>query len=435
MRNIRLYISVVVVATVGSLLSTSCDKNVFDQQVYENIVERSFPTDTVDSHHDWQLSVIATTHISCDVAGTWRVALLSANPQEQSQAEILAEQYVTAGENAMLTYLLPKVQQQMWGVAYDATGQLLALQELTAGNPSCRLTEADVPATTGSKQLSRQRVYYLYESEFPKPGDWDFNDLVLTIETPQPVPPGSTDDSELAARQVRLHVTLEAVGCNLQLAAAIRFVGIKFSEVESITTEGNLSFVRNSTYPRSIITDDALLQQGRNGDAVLCLFDDAHLAVYSRTSESGMVFRYYYNVSHTTSDVYHIFNAPEVTYLITFRDAQTARLFSAASLDPFIISPFNGANWEIHQYQYRMQQTMFEYVTEDQGNFHTGYSWCLSVPYSWFRYAIEKNPLGTLKNGVISGAYSVFGHSYGQWVADRNTATDWYLYPSSRMVY
>ncbi|MCR4919347.1 MAG: LruC domain-containing protein [Prevotella sp.] len=424
-----------VAAMAAALLTAGCNKNMFDRQVYEDIMVRSFPTDTVDYHHDWQLVYSTTTNVTCDVDGTWRVCLLTASPHADGQALLMVEQHVSAGQTASMSYLLPKALQQMWCAAYDATGQLIALKSCPAGQPVCRLTAADVPPTAGGSLLSRQRLCYLYEAEFPRSGDWDYNDIVLTIDAPEPLAPASTDASNLAARQVRLHVTLQAVGCNRQVAAAIRFVGIRYGEVQSIVAEDGQGLVRNESCPRYIIKDDALLQRSENGEAVLCLFDDAHLAVNPVTTESGMVPRYHYNVRHAESDVFRVFDAPEATYVITFRDVQTARLFSAAALDPFIISPYNGANWEIHQYQYRTQETMFEYVTIDRGNFNTGISWCIAVPHQDFRHTTEGTPLGLLIDGIISGAYSAYGHSYGQWVASCNKSVDWYLYPSEALVY
>lgn len=47
---------------------------------------------------------------------------------------------------------------------------------------------------------------------------------------------------------------------------------------------------------------------------------------------------------------------------------------------------------------------------------------------SWFRWSNELTPMSTL-SGYTDPSYNTTGHSFANWVADHNAATDWYKYP------
>jgi hypothetical protein len=40
-----------------------------------------------------------------------------------------------------------------------------------------------------------------------------------------------------------------------------------------------------------------------------------------------------------------------------------------------------------------------------------------------------------MKNSIVSGSYQTIGHSFGEWVMDATSATDWYEYPADGAVY
>jgi hypothetical protein len=61
--------------------------------------------------------------------------------------------------------------------------------------------------------------------------------------------------------------------------------------------------------------------------------------------------------------------------------------------------------------------------------------WALKIPSGDFKYPIEKQSLGLYKNGVLTGAYMMMDHSYGQWIADHTSSIDWFLYPTVGLVY
>ena len=53
--------------------------------------------------------------------------------------------------------------------------------------------------------------------------------------------------------------------------------------------------------------------------------------------------------------------------------------------------------------------------------------WALLVPDANFHYPVEGITIGMYRNGLVSGAYSRYNHSFGQWGRNRNISTDWWL--------
>ena len=64
------------------------------------------------------------------------------------------------------------------------------------------------------------------------------------------------------------------------------------------------------------------------------------------------------------------------------------------------------------------------------------YPWALMIPGD-FKYPYEFVQIGSYPNGVKKGAYQTDGHSFAEWALDpsHNTATDWYNYPQSGLVW
>lgn len=419
-------------------LSGCRKKEMFSPEEYQHLVDLTFPVADVDKSHDWLLAMERSVRVECQVDGVTRVQVLTKDPTRETQAEVVAEQRAQKGQSLVMTALVPKVQQQLCVVATDDSDRLLALKTIGIDDPVALLANSDAPPSGYTYNMTlRQRVYYLYEASFPTTGDWDYNDIVLTIDSPEPMVPTDPANAELAARQMVLHVTLQAVGYPWQLAAAIRLAGISRTQVESVTSTSykGLGLQRNVDYPPSLLPEEGMLLTSRQGEAVMALFDDAHLAVYSQRQDNGMPYRYYYNVEHKDNDTYKEFPAPEADYVITFSSEQDARLFTLARIDPFIITDYNGGKWEIHKYPMRVQQTLYEYVSENQENFKTGYTWCMEVPYAWFRYPTEGRPMGRSSEDQISGAYTTWSHSYVEWALNSKASLDWYLYPNTKMVY
>lgn len=405
---------------------TACVRDTFRYYGYEKELEGYFPVDSIDTNHTWALTKTCTNFVSGNVSGAAKVQILSGNPYDETGVEILAEVATGTLVSKQVYYVAPVSQTQICVAALDEDGNYLRMVGAAINKESIALGTTVPSGTPNSTSL--QRVYYCFEADYPNPGDWDYNDIVMSV-TKEP-----TDDAEVVA----LHVTLNAVGFLSQIGAALRLVGYQYGDVE-ITQDEGATFVREPERERTLIKQSEVQLRGLTGEAVINLFDDAHLAMYPLAND-GTVYRRYFNTvtSPSSSNNGAVQPAVTVTYYINFHDAYTARRFSLAEIDPFIVVQYGtaGSNfWEVHTYPYKLSEVLYSYYNGAAQSYDNGFSWALTIPYGKFRYPQEEQPIGEYKKTIVAGAYQERGHSFGEWILDSSKAQDWYLYPASGAVY
>lgn len=266
-----------------------------------------------------------------------------------------------------------------------------------------------------------QGYTFCFEDNYPSPGDYDFNDVVVSV-----IPSTS-------GKKMIMKVTLDAVGATKQLAGAIRLAGIKASDITSLTKNGSTKEETtnlNTTFiARQYITDvknNRLLSRSSAGeDVVIPLFNDAHYAI------SGSMDRNFYNTKE--SDDAETAKTDTLTYTITFKDETTASKLVVDSLDAFVIYSYNSVNWEIHTFPFKTCKVLYD---RNEGS-SSYYPWAFVVPKPFY-YPLEWQPI-TVKISDTSttdtGAYSVEGNSFAGWAADKTTNTEWYKHPVTSKVY
>lgn len=260
---------------------------------------------------------------------------------------------------------------------------------------------------------------FCYEDNYPAPGDYDFNDVAISVFP-------STNNNKMT-----LKVTLDAVGAAKQSAGAIRLAGIKASDITSITKSGstkeqytglNTIFI-NSIYITDVQNNRLTGRSSVGNDVVIPLFNDSHSTI------SGSMNRYFYNtvVGGQTA-------VPDtVTYSITFKDAATASKLVVDSLDAFILYDYNSAKWEVHTFPFKGCKVLYD---RNEASSST-YPWAVVVPKPFY-YPVEFQPITvkiTDSSATDTGAYSTTGHSFAGWAADKTTNLDWYKYPIITKVY
>ena len=409
-------------AAAASLFATiSCNKDMYDEGEYKKYVEIVSPVDKVDSLHTWKLATVHQLQVTANTHnGTRRLLILSDDPRSKD-VDILTSTYMTDGQTVAVSFSAPTLNQQFYAALLNAEGTY-TLQPFAAGQTAISFDDTTDPVRLYTK-LTPQTYTYCFDETFPLPDDYDFNDLVLRISL-----------ERTGQNQISVGVTLAAVGGEKQIAAAIRFVGYKHTNIESITVaEGDTPF--NDDIPSQsydIMDSRDLLVGGRNDEALLNLFDDAHWAMGDRLSTSyGLFKRKRYNVSSSTGDDYQMMAPHTVTYLVNFLDGSKLNDFTFASIDPFIIADYNGAYWETHTYEHMMAKVKYDYQASDIKNL----PWALEIPNGTFRYPLDGVNMGFIKNGVTFGAYMTTGYSFGEWAEDHTKSADWYFYPTGNMVY
>ena len=407
------------------LMTTSCNKDMFDEEFYNQIVEIAQPVVGIDQSHTW---VMSTTHYITVQPGAFtgmeRLLILSGNPAAKESATVLGSYPLTGEDKEYVSFVAPTIQTSFYAALVDANGTY-TLAAFTANDRSVDFSNPVATRVSINERLVGQQTFtYCFEDEMPQPGDYDYNDVVLRIS-----------HERTAKDQITLNVTLAAVGTQAQVAAAIRLVDFKYNDIVSVTTVDNESF--DDGYKKSAIPfidgDDNLLA-GIDSVAVINVFEDAHWAtdVIGYASE-GFLPRYMYNVSKNTSEEFEMMTPRTISYVITFKNPLLLNYFTMESIDPFVIVEYNGILMENHAtYRYRNQTVLHEY-SQPQGAVIL--PWALTVPSGSFRYPLHGEHIGYAKNGALFGSYMTTGHAFGEWASDKNKSTDWYNYPTNNMVY
>jgi len=417
--------TLLILVVISILMGTvSCaDKDAYDPERHQAIISYVSPVDSVDQQHTWLLTENHTYSVSIDAnVGATRLEIYSENPVESTEAELISRVFVKSGQTVTLTVSMPVLLTTLYAALVDDDGKYT----VTSFSKTSRSVSFSNPiATQQSPLLTTPKIMaysYCYEEDFPEPGDYDYNDVVMRIGL-----------ERTGQKTMDIHVTLSAVGASRGLTGALRLVGYRYQDIDSIKAKDDKTLNKNvpSTCYEIIKTDD-ILQRGRNGEAVLNLFLDAHWAMGDDLPETNGDFpRYKYNVSKTYSTGYELTYAKNVTFTVYFKSESNLNNITLDMLDPFIMAYYVGGVVEIHTDEFAAAQTMYEYNTLSFKDL----PWALKIPTRYFKYPLEDVEIGFRKKGVLLGAYMTTGHSFGEWCEDHRNYLDWYLYPEDYQVF
>jgi hypothetical protein len=404
-----------------TMVTLSCEKEKFDKDAYNELVDYQFLVDNMDKEHEWCLTHSDTVTIINKGEDIYTVQVLTANPYLSEDAEIAAEgicfqNQQKDGYETTLSYTLPSTQTQAYIAAKRKNGSYIGVVYFAVGTDTVDL-DIEVMQTAGTlKEPQPQTFTYLYEEGFPLPGDFDFNDLVLRI----------SKSTTSLSYQVDLKVTVDAVGAARTYAAAIQLAGIKYTDIEKVEILEEKAMDAGYPLRRMTIDSDKTLLKGRNGEAVINLFESGHYVMNNELNSVGSVQTLLYNTETTERKNQSATVSPVTrTYRITFKDRSVTRAFTFDQIDPFLIQEYNGGLWEIHTYRYKFAEVLKSIYNGKQAYYDNHVSWSVVIPKGDFRYPIEGMSLGTYNNisGETFGPYM----SFADWMKDHTQNNDWYL--------
>lgn len=420
--------SLIVKMIAGALtliVAASCDKNVYDEKRHGDLIHYYSSVDSVDQQHMWMLSQTKVLRYQVPAAGNYKqLQVYSANPLVDRNAELMNSIYVSAGQVGSLSLNVP-YQVSMLYVALVDGAENLTVASVPSSQAMVDFSEVATGRAVSS--IKPQTYTYLFEENYPEPGDYDYNDVVLRIS-----------QQRTAKNQITVGVTIAAVGAVKQIAGCIRLVGYRFQDIDTVSTTTGMSF--NDGINKQILyfhKETDLLIEGNNHEAVLNLFCDAHWAMaFNPSADYGLFQRKKYNVTTESGDNAQLRSTRTINYVITFKDDVTLDNFTHETLDPFILTDYNAGTWETHTEQFKSAQVLHKYFVPSFKDL----PWALMVPDANFKYPLEGSEIGYRKKtdtGVVAmfGAYTTIGHSFGEWAEDHNNYLDWYLYPNTALTF
>ncbi len=415
---------------VMMIAGSGCNRDMYDQKTAQDLMDSVSPVDSVDPNHTWMLTQTKTLMVTTPDTGAIKmVRILTANPRETGNAEVVGEAYASADKTVTMSVTFSNRLKTLYAAAVDSADYYT----LTSFEPDVT-SSVDFEDPIFVHEVlpyvpEAQQYTYCYERQYDLnlAYDFDYNDIVMRIS-----------QERTGEKEMSYHVQLAAVGLDIQMAGAINLVGFKYDDVESVKTVDSLSFntTNGKDVPDQILTvakDKSFLLKGRTNEAVLNLFVDAHWATGDLLEEDfGIMKRKYYNVQKASGGDFQLMVPRTITYVVTFKSADALNMASIDRLDPFIYYGFNGVNFETHLFQYRNNQTLNSYPPSKLKTL----PWALCIPFKTFRWPLEGINMGFIMDGGHTfGAYPNMPHSFGEWSMDRTRATDWYEYPQENQVF
>lgn len=307
---------------------------------------------------------------------------------------------------------------------------------VTLSDEGCGAAYAGAPDEEERPEVP-QSFRYCFEDNFPDAGDYDFNDVVLTVKP------------TLNEKTLTVQVSLDAVGATKNIGAAMRLIGVKSEDLESYSVSNGFPSPEGQGLGdyKNIETSETFLVEGKSPNntqnMVVVFFKDAHWAMNPVKTDNGGVWRYFWNTVERNDAYEHkkyTDEPPTATYTFVFKEADKANQMLAENLyDVFIVEPYGGGYWEVHTVQngFKTAQVVTP-IKPDGAAYERAYGnnmpWAIMVSGD-FQYPLEWHSIGKNKNGELSGAYKTLGHAFAEWAEDSETATDWYLYPDEEEVF
>jgi LruC domain-containing protein len=431
MNYMRTFFKIVLCAMI-LLQVVACKKDLYDKEQYQKYLKYMSPVDSVDQRHDWKLTTPKQYSFIADAGSNiQKVMVLDVNPFNSKQANVLNQATITDGGSSKFAVSVPLSATTLYAALVDADGRFYVKSFPVSQEKDISFLGASAAIPT-QLTLTPQTYTYCFEKDLPLVDDYDYNDLIIRL--------GIEKDLENPC-QVTLQLTLSAVGCTNQIAAFVRLCAFNKDNVEDITTIDGKTLNDNLPAGSKNLTDKInTFQWGRNSDAVICLFADAHWAMNNNqetSANAGAITRKNYNVlsdiSYDQLDLYETTVYRKQSYVITFTNADVAKNFTLEDIDPFIVTLYNGARFETHLDYYKNSEVLYEYQLEQDIK---DLPWALAIPSESFQYPLEGQQMGFRKRtstGVAfnDGAYTDFG----EWVENYKAFLDWYKRPNEQKVW
>ena len=279
--------------------------------------------------------------------------------------------------------------------------------------------EGNTPDESGSETPTDPVSYtYVFEDNFPLVGDYDFNDVVLDVETYY-----HREKNTNHIKRIQLDVTLAAAGASKPLGVGLRITGINKSDIREIKTGG----------------DDSRFQESFNSSYNKFRYNNV---TYMEDSDPSVVIP-------VAGEVHNVFGvepgemvntgigvtAKEYTYevIIELTDqTRTEPLFSKDNLDFFICYQYKSMEqrMEVHLYEFwGYGATAAGTIQQENLDLAGNNTWAICVPYG-FRY--PKETINVSRTDIPeASAYPEFIY----WAQDRTQYTEWYEHPVEENVY
>ena len=120
-------VSILLILVVTILTTVACVRDTFRYYGYEDQLEGYFPVDSIEKNHPWTLTSTCSSYVTGNVAGAVKVQVLSGNPFNEEDVEILAEASAESRVSRQMSYMVPQIQKNICAAVLDKDGNYLRM--------------------------------------------------------------------------------------------------------------------------------------------------------------------------------------------------------------------------------------------------------------------------------------------------------------------
>lgn len=258
---------------------------------------------------------------------------------------------------------------------------------------------------------------YVFEDNFPRVGDYDFNDVVLDVQTIY-----HREKTTNNIKKIQLNITLAAAGASKAVGVGLRIADIKKNDIKEIKTGGDDRRFQDSFNDRNnkFKYNSSSYMEDDDPNIVIPIAGEVHNVFGVELGK----------LVNTGADV--TTNAYTYEIIIELADqSKTTPLFSKDNLDFFICYQYQSMQkrMEVHLYEFwKYGATAAGTVQQANLDVAGNNTWAICVPYG-FRYPKE------LVNISIKDSQTCAYPDFIEWAKDRNSNQDWYKNPINSNVY
>lgn len=417
---------------------TSCkEANLFDENDYNEFVTNAFPVQNIDPLHDWSTTYKYPFRVGIGYEGAYTLKFYSDNPKYLS-SRLLNTCYVDGNQTYDIRVTAPSVVDKIYVSLVDDKGQrrIREVNATTSLNDVVfsEATSAEDIISNESESMDVPQTYtFCFEENFPQPGDYDFNDVVMGVTLNKSL--------ENGVRYLTVGIEVRAVGSGSRLAAAMRLADVSAKDVVGTTYEraGAKHYFFTQYGDQDMLPkfgdNNEFLTMHNSTDLVIPVFNDAHYFISGGVTMAALPERNFYNTVTDEEDLRgKAVTAKSQTFKFAMNDATLFNNFSVSDIDLFILEEYNAGVFEVHTIPYKTAEVIDEWAavnSDGSSPYGSNYPWALLIPGE-FKYPIEGLSIGKAKGNVIGGAYLGFS----SWAQNRNSNKNWYNKPQdSEVVY
>ena len=417
---------------------TSCkEANLFDENDYNEFVTNAFPVQNIDPLHDWSTTYKYPFRVGIGYEGAYTLKFYSDNPKYLS-SRLLNTCYVDGNQTYDIRVTAPSVVDKIYVSLVDDKGQrrIREVNATTSLNDVVfsEATSAEDIISNESESMDVPQTYtFCFEENFPQPGDYDFNDVVMGVTL--------NKSMENGVRYLTVGIEVRAVGSGSRLAAAMRLADVSAKDVVGTTYEraGAKHYFFTQYGDQDMLPkfgdSNEFLTMHNSTDLVIPVFNDAHYFISGGVTMAALPERNFYNTVTDEEDLRgKAVTAKSQTFKFAVNDATLFNNLSVSDIDLFILEEYNAGVFEVHTIPYKTAEVIDEWAavnSDGSSPYGSNYPWALLIPGE-FKYPIEGLSIGKAKGNVIGGAYLGFS----SWAQNRNSNKNWYNKPQdSEVVY